>query len=191
VADAAPRQPPRPWLLVTLGVVILALVGWYMWPAAGPAAAPSNPSRDGVATQGRGTAVTPQSLEVRLDALKQPAPQPRSADRNPFRFQPKPPPPPPAPPPGARPPEAIVGPVLPPPPAAPPGPPPIPLKFFGTLDLPRGGKVAALTDGKAVFKGKEGDIIDGRYRIVKIGVESIVLEYADGRGRTTIPLRGQ
>ena len=73
----------------------------------------------------------------------------------------------------------------------PPGPPPIQLKFFGTVDTPRGAKVAALTDGKAVFHGREGDIIDGRYRIVRIGVESIVLEYADGRGRTTIPLRGQ
>ena len=147
MADGASRQTPRPWILVTLGVALIALIGWYTWPAAVPAAAPSNLPRDGVATQGRGVLTKPPP--VRLEALKQP------------------------------------------PPVIPPGPPPIQLKFFGTVDTPRGAKVAALTDGKAVFHGKEGDIIDGRYRIVKIGVESIVLEYADGRGRTTIPLRGQ
>jgi hypothetical protein len=137
--------------------------------------------------------VTPQSFQVRLDALKQPPPPPRSVNRNPFRFQPKPPPPPP--------PSAQIargrggeGGTASMPPTGPPqpiGPPPIPLKFFGTLDVPGGGKLAALSDGRTVFHGKEGDIIDGRYRIVKIGVESIVVEYVDGRGRTTIPLRGQ
>jgi hypothetical protein len=38
--------------------------------------------------------------------------------------------------------------------------------------------------------GKEGDVIDGRYRIVRIGVESIELTYLDGRGRQTIRLSG-
>jgi len=41
-----------------------------------------------------------------------------------------------------------------------------------------------------VFHGREGDVIDGRYRIVSIGVESIVLEHVDGRGRQTIRLTG-
>ena len=39
--------------------------------------------------------------------------------------------------------------------------------------------------------GKEGDIIDGRYRILKIGTESIEMAYLDGRGRQTIRLTGQ
>ena len=39
--------------------------------------------------------------------------------------------------------------------------------------------------------GKEGDIIDGRYRILKIGTESIEIAYLDGRGRQTIRLTGQ
>jgi hypothetical protein len=39
--------------------------------------------------------------------------------------------------------------------------------------------------------GKEGDIIDGRYRIVRIGAESIELTYLDGRGRQTIRLSGR
>ena len=33
-------------------------------------------------------------------------------------------------------------------------------------------------------------IKEGRIRVVKIGVESVTLEYLDGRGRQTIPMRG-
>jgi hypothetical protein len=76
------------------------------------------------------------------------------------------------------------------PPPPPPGPPPIPLKFVGLMQLPNGQKRAALSDGRATLSGGEGDVIDGRYRIVKIGIESIVMEYVDGKGRQTIPLRG-
>ena len=39
--------------------------------------------------------------------------------------------------------------------------------------------------------GKDGDIIDGRYLIVKIGTESIEMTHADGRGRQVIRLTGQ
>jgi len=49
-----------------------------------------------------------------------------------------------------------------------------------------------LSDGRGGIPmyGKEGDIIDGRYRILKIGVESIEMAYLDGRGRQTIRLSG-
>ena len=39
------------------------------------------------------------------------------------------------------------------------------------------------------WKDWEGQIIDGRYRIVKIGEESLIIEYANGTGRTNLPLR--
>ena len=39
--------------------------------------------------------------------------------------------------------------------------------------------------------GKEGDIIEGRYRVLRVGTDSIDLVYADGRGRQTIRLSGQ
>jgi hypothetical protein len=42
-----------------------------------------------------------------------------------------------------------------------------------------------------MFHGYEGAIIDGRYRIVRIGVESIEMTYVDGGGRQTIRLTGQ
>jgi hypothetical protein len=129
---------------------------------------------------------------VHLDALNAERPKPDTAERNLFRFKPKAPPPPPPPPPAvARPvqPSAPAGPAGPPPP---PPAPPIPLKFIGIVEAPaHGEKIAILSDGKnAPFYGKEGAIIEGRYRILKIGVESVELAYADGRGRQTIRLTG-
>jgi hypothetical protein len=47
-----------------------------------------------------------------------------------------------------------------------------------------------LSDGRDQFYGREGDIIDGRYRIVRIGVESVDMTYVDGRGARRIPLSG-
>jgi hypothetical protein len=78
---------------------------------------------------------------------------------------------------------------------APPGPPPLPpigLKLIGVLERANGVKWAVLSDGKsAPFYGKDGDIIDGKYLIVKIGTESIEMTYTDGRGRQVIRLTGQ
>jgi hypothetical protein len=188
----APSQRPRPWLLAMLGTLIVVAVVYWQWPAASPAALPSNQAAPRPAQQQPANARG--SLDVRLEALKQPAPEPNEADRNPFRFQPKPPP---APPPSAVVPlpQAVVPaqPVGPPP--APPGlppPPPIPLKFIGTLEGKGPGKVAIFSDGQGMPQyGHEGELVLGQYRVVKIGVESVVMEYADGRGRQTIPLRGQ
>jgi hypothetical protein len=69
--------------------------------------------------------------------------------------------------------------------------PPITLKFIGLFGSPsRELKIAVLSDGRnPPFYGKEGDIIEGRYRILKIGVESVEIAYADGRGRQTIRIQ--
>lgn len=184
-ADEAPRQRPRPSLLVLLGVAVLALLVYWTWQSATKPPGPSNQARTAhgpaAGTPGAG------SLNVELEALKRPPPEPADTGRNPFRFQPKAPPPPP---PGAVTPVKPVPAPPPGPPPPPPGPPPIPLKFFGFVEG-RPGKIAALSDGRFVYHGREGEVIEGRYRIVKIGVESIVMEYVDGTGRQTIPLRGQ
>ena len=75
-------------------------------------------------------------------------------------------------------------------PPPPPPPPPIPLKFIGILEI-GGKKTAIFSDGRGLpLHGKEGDLVLGQYKIVRIGVESVVMEYADGRGRQTIPMRG-
>ena len=112
----------------------------------------------------------------------------RAASRNPFRFQARPAPP------------VRVAAAMPRPdpvialaPTGPPPPPPIPLKFIGVLDAPsRLGRLAILSDGRGgVFYGKEGDTIEGRYRVLKISTETADLAYMDGRGRQTIRLSGQ
>ncbi len=41
-----------------------------------------------------------------------------------------------------------------------------------------------------VFQAFEGDVVDGRYRVIKIGVQSVVVSYVDGSGQRTIPLGG-
>jgi hypothetical protein len=139
--------------------------------------------------QGAGEkALDPNQLKVRLDKLEAPAPDPGDTERNPFRFRPKPPPP--------QPPEEPVKPkpfepLEPTGPPPPPQPPPIPLKFIGVTEAPGIGKIAALTDCRNTFQGKEGETVEGRYRIVKIGLESLVIEYVDGKGRTTLRMSGQ
>jgi len=130
---------------------------------------------------------------VELEALKQPQPEIESGDRDPFRFKAADPPPaPPGVPDGGGPGNPgggmAAGPVAPP---GPPPVPPIPLHFIGVVDkTTHKQKVAVLTDGRGVFYGGEGDIIEGRYRILRIGVESIEMVYVDGRGAQTIRLSG-
>ena len=191
--DLAPASPapqrPRTSLLVLLALIVVALVAYWVWPSARSAAAPSNQERtsrgQAAVKPGAGAA----SLDVRLWALKSPPPEPTEGERNPFRFQPKPPPPMPSGP-GRG---GVNGvPAQPSGPPPPPPIPPIPLKFIGTLEGRGPGKVAIFSDNRGVpVYGHEGEIILGQYRIVRIGVESVVMEYVDGRGRQTIPLRGQ
>ena len=47
-----------------------------------------------------------------------------------------------------------------------------------------------LVGREVVVHGKEGAEIEGRYRIVKIGDESVQIEHSDGRGRQTIRFVG-
>ena len=186
-ATPSPRRP-RTSLLVLLGIVLsVAAIVTLRQDSAAPAVPTSNPGRP--QQQARGAAFEPEQLDVRIEALSQAAAQPDDAERNPFTFRPKAPPPSPGPAPGARPrpdPEPLntapTGPAL---------PPPIPLKFIGVTEAPNVGKIAALTDCRHTVQGVEGDIIDGRYRIVKIGVESLVIEYVDGKGQTTLRMSGQ
>ena len=67
------------------------------------------------------------------------------------------------------------------------------LRFIGLVDAPsQGGRVAILSDGRGnVFYGKEGDIIEGRYRLLRVGPDAADIAFTDGRGRQTIRLSGQ
>ena len=177
---AAPRA--RVWLLVALGIALVALVAYQMWPHP---AVPIDPvSGQRRATSPSGEVLDPDELKVKLDALAAKRPGLGEGERNPFRFQPPPAPPPPKPSPSAVAPIAPIGP--PPPPAIP----PIPLKFMGTVEKP-GLTLAALTDCKGYsYAAREGEVVDGRYRVVRIQVESVILEYPNGTGRTTVRKSG-
>jgi len=145
-----------------------------------------------VAIQRKAGAAQAPVPDVNLEGLKRPRPANDGGQRNPFRFYVPPPPPPPKPEPVKPQPVQPVVPVAPPVDPGPPPPPPITLKYIGTLEgVPGMGKVAAFSDCRTTMRGREGDIIDGRYRLVRIGIESVVMEYPDGRGRTTIRMSGQ
>ena len=166
---------------VSLVLVVVVLARRSDSPA-GRAPAPSNSRRARAAA-----ANTTVPADVKLELLKTAPGELEPSTRNPFQFKPK------APPPAPRR-VATVAPIVVAPPPVPQGPPPLPpiaLKYIGVLDTAQ-GRVAVFRDaGGDIVNGKEGDIIDGRYRLLKIGVESADLAYVDGRGRQTIRLSGQ
>jgi hypothetical protein len=187
-AAAGVGGKPRPWLLVLLGLAVVAYVATQMFSGgpAVPSVTSSAPRQPGVPAAGKPATMDPAELDVKIETLTARATEEADVERNPFRFQPKPaPPPPPMP---AAPPQSYV----PPAPPVPTGPPPIgnTIKFIGIVETGN-GKIGAFSDCKASFPGREGEVIEGRYRVVKIQVESAILEYVDGTGRTTLPLNGQ
>ena len=170
---------------VPVALVVVVLARRAETPA-GTTARPSNPTR---ATTPAAASAAPVA-DVKLELLKTAPSELDASTRNPFQFKPKAPPPPPPRPPSAagRGAPIVVGPPV---SQGPPPPPPIALKYIGVLETAQ-GRVAVFRDsGGDIVNGKEGDIIDGRYRLLKIGVESADLAYPDGRGRQTIRLSGQ
>jgi len=195
-----PSERRRQLILAALVIVLLAVI-YRLWAATSPAPVAASNRNTGApappqTTAGRGTAggnatKGMEAPDVHLESLNAERVRPGAGERNLFRFKPKAPPPPPPPPPQPVQPTPTVNPV----PQPPPGPPPLPpiaLKFIGIIESPtHARKIAVLSDGRnPPFQGEEGAIIEGRYRILKIGVESIELAYVDGRGRQTIRLTG-
>jgi hypothetical protein len=181
----------RQVLLGALAVALLALVIYQLRPGTSATPAPSSNRQTAPRTAGRGQqgASPTAAPDVHLDALNAEKPKPVGPDRNLFRYKPKAPPPLPAAPPHA--PEQVAPRPVPSGPPPPPPAPPIPLKFIGIMG-PEHDKIAVLSDGRGgPINGKEGDLVLGQYRILKIGVESVEVAYADGRGRVTLRLSGQ
>jgi hypothetical protein len=168
-------------LLVALAVIVYRAV------APSDQAAPAQP---GSQTQARrGAPPSPQAVatpDVRLDALNQERAKPSEGERNLFRFQSR----------AAQASSSGPGSPVPTPQAMPPtslpqtpSVAPIALKFIGVVEATEQSKrYAVLRDDRGVYHGREGDIIEGRYRILRIGTESIELAYVDGQGRQTIRL---
>ena len=172
-------------LLCGLGVALAVVV--IARRADTPAGA--NPARSNGRSATTTSAAQAPVADLKLDLLKSDASELEAPTRNPFQFRSKPSPPAPREQASASKTPVVIAP--PPVPQGPPPPPPIALKYIGVLETAQ-GRVAIFRDtGGDVINGKEGDIIDGRYRLLKIGVESADLAYVDGRGRQTIRLSGQ
>jgi hypothetical protein len=73
-------------------------------------------------------------------------------------------------------------------PPPPPPPPPIPLKFYGFSGNKSGPKQVFLSKGEDIFIAKEGQVIDRRYKILKIGANSVEVEDVLTNNRQTLPL---
>lgn len=73
-------------------------------------------------------------------------------------------------------------------PQGPPPPPPINLKFFGYASKSGEPKSIFLVQGDNVFPAREGDIVAGRYRVVKINPTSVEIQDVLSNNTQTIPL---
>ena len=73
------------------------------------------------------------------------------------------------------------------PPPIPP-PPPITLKFFGFANRPGETKRVFLSQGEDVFIAAEGDIVDRRYRILRISPNAVDVEDVINNNRQSLPL---
>jgi hypothetical protein len=61
-------------------------------------------------------------------------------------------------------------------------PPPIPLKFFGFANQPGEPKKVFLSKGEDVFIAGEGEIVDRRYKVVRISPTSVEIQDVVGSG---------
>lgn len=187
---------------VALGVVALVLVvvefgGWFSGPSttdAAPVASTERVSVDPVPTRGttgrkRGSSATKhaksENLDPRLrfDLLKASEDTKyEGTGRNIFRVFVEPPP------------KPVVSPVLSQQrqvaqgPAQPPPPPPIGLKFYGFATPAGGAKRIFLAKGEDVFIAKEGDIVDRRYKVVRISPNAVDILDVLSNNRQSIPL---
>jgi hypothetical protein len=74
-------------------------------------------------------------------------------------------------------------------PPPPPPPPPINLGFYGYAAEKTGQKQVFLLHGDDIFIASEGDVVDRRYRVVKIGTASVQVEDIPYHNTQTLPLR--
>lgn len=122
-----------------------------------------------------------RALDVHLEALSEPRPERTATGRNPFRFGDRA---------AGRPPTRVE-------PAArqvrarPRAASPPPLRLIGVVDAPASaGPIAVLADDAGVFQGRVGDTVAGRYRIVRIGADTVEVEQLVAGGQQVLMLDG-
>jgi hypothetical protein len=90
-------------------------------------------------------------------------------------------------------PKVVTPPVVanntpPPGPPPPPPPPPINITFYGFATPAGGAKRVFLSQGEDVFIAKEGDIVDRRYKVVRISPNAVEILDVLSNNRQSIPL---
>jgi hypothetical protein len=180
----------RRWLVPGLAVAAAAGVGWVVLRQSTPTVAPAASAAGSPRPAGAGPDDVPRIDLARLD---RPRPESGIGRRDLFNF---------GAPPAAReaPPVASAArarPVVaetPPPPVAAPTPTPLAplnIKYIGALEGRRGLRVAVLmTDRKEVLTGQAGEVVANRYRIVRIGLESVDVQEVGSDQVRRIPLKG-
>ena len=74
-------------------------------------------------------------------------------------------------------------------PPPPPPPPKPPVRFYGFAEgSASGSRRVFLTDGEGVFVAKQGDVILRRYRLTRVGNDSIDIEEISGANRWTVKM---
>ena len=167
-----------------LGLAAVALVLFtvnIVWPMLAPAASPQTvsppPAERKVAARAgtRGAVPAAQSLDptLRLGLLTSvEGVQYKGSGRNIFRGQEEAPIPTP------------VASAL----KTPTGPPPINLKFYGFASKPGESRKVFLSQGEDIFIAAEGDIVNRRYRILHIGVNTVEVEDVLDKRHQVLPL---
>lgn len=169
--------PSTKRLLVLLAVVAGGSA-FLWWPGRGVDPGPGASSSSGRSSRGPARAVSADSLPaLRLDSDA--GPRPEAVKRDVFRFYVRPtpvptvapPPPTPVPRPGD---PRFVGPLLPPPTPAPTPivPPVIPYRVTGIFG-PRDNPIVALEESGRLIVARQGDILDNRFTLRKVGRESV------------------
>jgi hypothetical protein len=166
-------------LLATIAVWLLFFRGSDS-PAVGAGSIPTTPR-----------SVTNDVPWIHLERLKETGPGVElGRKRSVFEYKVVPPPVP-----VTRPPVAVVAQETPeqpmtPPPTPPPPPPNI--KFMGVVNAENGPKIAViLTEQKEPLHGREGDVLAGRFKIVKIGLETLEIQDIASGQKHTIRIGGQ
>jgi hypothetical protein len=172
--------------LAILAVLVVVAVVLWLRPGTNLPAASVAPASNSAGPGNAAPAPAMVVADLRLDRLAaEPVAVPAPA-RDPFRFRPAPPPPSPPPPPlpPAPPVETMPRTFVQPPPSVA----PIPLRLIGVLERDA-GPVAIFVDtpgeGRPLY-GREGDVIAGRYRLLRVGSDAVDVAYLDGRGQQTI-----
>lgn len=185
------RKPSRrEAILLVLSAVVVAGVGWRL--LSGPGTAPVAPA---LRTLAAGQSVP----RIDLARLEQPASSTEAGRRNLFAFgaarvTEQAPPPVVMPTPPQVVPQPVLGAGASGDAAAAAGPPPLPplnVKYIGSVENASGAKVAVLvTDRQEVLTGQAGQVVANRYRVARIGLESVDLEDVNTGQSRRVPLKG-